>query len=258
VSGAVDVAQAAGATLPLTPTEGVYGISLFNEFTSDPNNRFPFRVLLSMLGKLGDVKVISAPRLTALHNQKALLKVVRDRVYFSVSGGSITPATATSPVIIGASTVTPIVVPEGMTLDMTPLIDDEGNVTLEIHPSFSVIVGEKTQPGGSGSQPEVQRREFDTTVRVVGGQTVILGGLVSERTTRTESGIPYLKDIPFLGALFRNTNDNIQKTEIIMLLTPRIQDATLRTESINEFREAQGEGPLPVTKNPPPASGKGP
>lgn len=217
----------ADAAFPrLTPDVPAYGITLGDDVN--------WKVVMSALSKLGDVKVVSAPRISSLHNQKAIVKVVRDRVFFMLQAGQ-TALGGQGTAITQASQFVPMVVPEGVVVDVTPLIGDDGSVTLEIHPSFSVIFNEKQAPGGQGSQPEVERRELQTTVRVMGDETVVLGGLVTERTQRKESGIPYLKDIPFLGALFRSTEDVTERSELIMLLTPRIQGKVLVQEYVDSM-----------------------
>lgn len=210
----------------LTPSQPVYGITLGDEVN--------WKVVMSALAQLGDVKVVSAPRVSSLHNQKAIVKVVRDRVFFMMQAGS-TALGGQGTAITQQSQFVPMVVPEGVVVDVTPLIGDDGSVTLEIHPSFSVIFNEKQAPGNQGSQPEVERRELQTTVRVKGNETVVLGGLVTERTQRRENGIPFLKDIPFFGSIFRSTEDFTERSELIMLLTPRIQGRELVVEYVDSI-----------------------
>lgn len=205
-----------------------------------------WQAIVNALGKVGDVHVVSAPRITALHNQKAFVKVVRDRVFFmaQVNPTVITQTSvATQPVQF-----TPVVVPEGIVVDVTPLIDDSGAVTLEIHPSFSVIFNEKQAPGNQGSQPEVERREFQTTVRVQGSETVVIGGLVTERAVRREHGIPWLMDIPFLGSVFRRTETQVEKAELIVLLTPRVQGMDLSREYVTSLGRLLDAPPPPETE----------
>jgi type II secretory pathway component GspD/PulD (secretin) len=210
--------------------------------------------LIQALGQLTDLRVVSSPRLTALHNQKALLKVVRERVFYLEQTGTTT-LSSTGVAVQASNTFYPVVVPEGVLMEVTPLIDDNGEVTLEIHPSFSSIADVVPAPQGQGSQPEVDRREFMTTVHVKGEETIMLGGLVSETSSRTEAGIPLLKDIPFLGGLFRNTNDTTTKSEIILLLTPRIQGPTVTRDFVNGLRTLSDREPIPVmaprAENPP-------
>lgn len=213
---------------------------IFGFGSGDPDSDWSAAV--TALSTLGDVNVVSAPRISALHNQKAIVKVVRDRVFY-IAHVSPTIVSQTTTAIQPIQFV-PVVVPEGVVVDVTPLIDDDGYVTLEVHPSFSVIFGERMAPNGQGSQPEVERREFHSTVRVKNEQTVVLGGLISERTIRTEEGIPLLKNIPFLGALFRHTEERKEKAELIVLLTPRIQNAALAREYVNSLRTFSGKKTL--------------
>ena len=232
-------AAGAGQFPPLTQAVPSYGVVLGK---TDPGDSY--KVIVSALAKLGDVKVVSAPRISALHNQKAIVKVVRDRVFWQLQAGQTALSQAGS--VSQASQFTPVVVPEGVVVDVTPLVADDGSVTLEVHPSFSVIFNEKAAPSNQGSQPEVERREFQTTLHVNGEQTVVLGGLVTERTTRKESGLPFLKDIPYLGSLFRKTDDVVEKAELIVLLTPRVQGPSLAREAINHQAKLVGEGPVAI------------
>ncbi len=250
---------------PLTPSTQPYGITLGGSFrevnpnyqqgvaissSNQPYIQAPFALLIQALGGLSDTRVIASPRLTAMHNQRALLKVVKDRVFFLFQPGTVVAGTNGSAPVITASTAYPVIVPEGVVLDITPVIDDNGEVTLEVHPSFSTILDTVQAPSGEGSEPEVERREFETTVHVKGEETIMMGGLVSETSSRTESGIPFLKDIPYLGGLFRDTNDSTTKQEIIMLLTPRVQGPTVARDSVNQLRTLSDQDPIPVVAPP--------
>jgi MSHA biogenesis protein MshL len=267
-SVATTVGTTAGGTAQLTPASQPVGFTFGGTYITpnstykpgqaatptNPNNPYvtsSWELLVQMLGSLTDTKLISSPRLTALHNQRALIKVVRDRVFYLFTPGTVTPGQNGNRDIITPSVAYPILVPEGVLMDITPLIDDNGEVTLEIHPSFSTIVDEKVTPGNQGSEPEVERREFQTTVHVKGEETVMLGGLVSEYTRRVETGIPYLKDIPFLGGLFRTTSDLTKKSEIILLLTPRVQGPTVARDFVNGLRTLSDQDPIPVVAPPP-------
>ena len=190
-----------------------------------------WQALIGALEGVGDVHVISAPRVTALSNQKAMVKVVRERVFF-LANPVVASTTASSTTVTGPS-FTATSVPEGVLVDVVPHISDDGVVTMEIHPSFTQVVGVAVAPNPSaGSQPEVERREIETTVRVKSGQTVALGGLMSETTSEKIHGIPLLMDIPGLGWLFRQTVISKTKTELIVLLTPRVQGPDLTKEYI--------------------------
>jgi MSHA biogenesis protein MshL len=236
----------------LTQTTPSYGFVIGKTNAADGE----YKAIVSALARLGDVKVVSAPKISALHNQKAIVKIVRDRVFFMLQAGSTALSAGGS--VSQSSQFTPIVVPEGVVVDVTPLIGDDGSVTLEIHPSFSVIFNEKQAPQNQGSQPEVERREFQTTLHVMGEQTVVLGGLVTERTTRKESGLPYLKDIPYFGAIFRKTEEVVEKAELIVLLTPRVQGTPLAREWVNHQSKMSGSEPIPEAAAPAPTPGRAP
>jgi MSHA type pilus biogenesis protein MshL len=212
-----------------------------------------WQVIVSALRGIGDVRVISSPRISALSNQKAMVKVVRDRVFFTaqVQGTIVLSGTA----VPGVTQFVPVIVPEGVLVDVIPHVAEDGTITMDIHPSFSQIINEKQAPQNQGSQPEVERRELQTTVRVRSDETIAIGGLFSERTTDRITGIPGLMYLPVLGYLFRRTETVREKTELIVLLTPRAQGPHLATEYLQ--RAVSGEGddrPLKSTETTPAAA----
>jgi MSHA biogenesis protein MshL len=198
-----------------------------------------WQVIVSALRGIGDVKVISSPRISALSNQKAMVKVVRDRVFFTAQvQGAIVLAGTTIP---GATQFVPVIVPEGVLVDVIPHVAEDGMITMDIHPSFSQIINEKQAPQNQGSQPEVERREIQTTVRVRTDETIVIGGLFSERTTERITGIPGLMHLPVLGYLFRRTEIVTEKTELIVLLTPRTQGTHLASEYLRGAARGEPE-----------------
>lgn len=207
-----------------------------------------WQVIVSALRAIGDVRVISSPRISALSNQKAMVKVVRDRVFFTAQvQGTIVLSGTTLP---GSTQFVPVIVPEGVLVDVIPHVAEDGMITMDIHPSFSQIINEKQAPQNQGSQPEVERREIETTVRVRSNETVAIGGLFSERTSERITGVPGLMYLPVLGILFRRTETVTEKTELIVLLTPRTQGTPLAREYL---QRASGADPLAV----PPAEKQG-
>jgi MSHA biogenesis protein MshL len=125
----------------------------------------------------------------------------------------------------------PKVVPIGVTLDVTPRIGEDGQITLHIHPSVSEVVAVQNQPStdpmalGTGSLPVVDLRETDTVVRVADGDTIAMGGLIRSRELNQESKVPWFGDLPLVGALFRSTHVEELRTELVILLTPQVLDA---------------------------------
>jgi type II secretory pathway component GspD/PulD (secretin) len=129
----------------------------------------------------------------------------------------VDPRTGT---IIQTATV-PSTINEGVVLDVTPQISDDGIITMNIHPTITERTGVATSPQGN-SVPIVDLRETDTVVRVAEGETVVIAGLISDRQLEETSKVPLLGDIPVVGPLFRKKRLESRKTDLVILLTPRI------------------------------------
>ena len=107
----------------------------------------------------------------------------------------------------------------GVTLNVSPKIANDGTLQLNVTPTFSRLAGFTT---GSLPAPIIDKREASTTVRVVDGQTLVLGGLRQRADTRERRGVPYLKDAKHLGSLFRGRNDTVRESELVVFITPEI------------------------------------
>jgi MSHA biogenesis protein MshL len=195
---------------------GVFGLAL--QTTN-------FATLLTFLQTQGTINVLSSPRIAAINNQKAVLKVGTDEFFVTnVSTTSVTSGlgTTTTPTI----TVQPFF--SGVALDVTPQIDDNNNVILHVHPSVSVVsekrkdinlgtIGTFTLPLASSNI-----NETDTIVRVQDGNIVAIGGLMRQQTTQDRSQVPGAGDAPGVGALFRQRSTSTVKSELVILLKPTI------------------------------------
>lgn len=194
---------------------------------------------LRVLETFGDVKVLSSPKLMALNNQTALLKVVDEKVYFTVSR-EIKEATASSPEreIFSSEIHT---VPVGVIMMVTPRINDNGTISMNVRPTITRITGYATDPGPRLASavnndsafdnliPEIQVREMESLLHVHSGNTVILGGLMQDKSDKKENRIPILGRIPLLGRLFSYHDDGVSKTELVIFLRPQIiHDASLQ------------------------------
>jgi len=188
-------------------------------------------VLFELIQKQGDIKVLSAPRITTLNNQKAVVRVVREEIFYAAE---VQPAIISNGVASEAVVeYTPMVYPVGVVLDVTPQVGHEHVVTLNVHPTISQIVDIVYSPN-LDSQPVVAVRELDTVGTVRAGQTLVIAGLMSEFVDDKESGIPVLKDIPLLGLLFKQNKQVVRNIELVMLLTPTMMDAEAITASAEE------------------------
>ena len=182
---------------------------------------------LSALNSLTHVNVISTPSLMVLDNKTARLQI-GDQV-------PITTQTATSTVTASTAIVNSITMQDtGVILSVTPRINESGRVQLEIEQEVSAVV--RTTTSGIDS-PTIQQRRVKTTVVVNDGEVLALGGMIQEQTNKTSAQLPVLGDIPGLGALFSNRNNDVQKTELVILITPRVvRDGTESRLVTEEYR----------------------
>ncbi len=192
---------------------------------------------IRLLESFGNVRVLSSPRLSALNNQTALLKVVENRVYFNVSG-NITPGTVNSGAI-ATFTSTANVVPVGFVMNITPQISDSDFVTLNLKPTISRIVGSVQDPNPvlrnpcflsnspncnlpsiDNRVPEIQTREMESIIRVSNGQVAVMGGLIQDQYVDREDSIPGVNRVPIVGSVFGNQTKVNEKTELVIFLRP--------------------------------------
>jgi MSHA biogenesis protein MshL len=187
-----------------------------------------FAALITFLETQGAVQVLSSPRVAALNNQKAVLKVGTDQ--FFVTNITSTPLTSPNGAVTTVQ-ITPTFNPffSGVSLDITPQIDEDGNIFLHIHPLVSDVQNSPIQfdfGAGTGTQEiplaKSAINETDTMVRAQDGNIVALGGLMQVQVTNTKSGIPGLQDIPGIGAAFRSTQRTTVKKELVILLKPTV------------------------------------
>lgn len=190
---------------------------------------------IRLLESFGNTRVLSSPKLMALNNQTALLKVVDEVVYFTTKleqrlGNSTNSGDRNT------FTSTLHTVPVGMIMSVTPQIGANHAVTLNVRPTVSritryvpepaAILNQQTQTGsGQPFQnliPEIQVREMESVLQVESGQTVILGGLMQNNSVRTRDGVPVLSRLPEIGDVFSTRDENASKTELVIFLRPTV------------------------------------
>lgn len=170
------------------------------------------RAIVDTLSQLTELKVVSSPQVMVLDNQPAKLHV-GDQVPI-ITQSSISNITDDS------RTVNAVEYRDtGVTLEVTPRINASGLVTLEIAQEVSDVV--ETDTSGIDS-PTIQQRQILSTVAIAGGQTVALGGLIRESSNDTRSGVPFLVDLPVVGPLFGDSTADLNRTELLVLLTPSV------------------------------------
>jgi MSHA biogenesis protein MshL len=215
---------ASGAASAASTAAGAAGLGVFGLALQTRN----FAALLQFLESQGTTQVLSSPRVATLNNQKAVLKVGTDA--FFITNIKSTPVVNTFGVPTGA-TLEPTLSSffSGVSLDITPQIDEEGNINLHIHPLVSRVEnGSLAFDFGTGigstNIPTAKStiNETDTMVRVQNGNIVALGGLMQLEVENGRSGIPGVQDIPGVGGLFGNRARNVVKKELVILIKPTV------------------------------------
>lgn len=164
--------------------------------------------------------------------------VVRDGVQASMSVGNDIPtlgATSTNP-NTGAETVAVVYRKTGVNLAVTPTINAQGLVVMQIEQSISNTAQKGSSISGS---PAIYERNISTEVIAQSGQTILLAGLISDNSSENETKVPFFGDLPLLGNLFRTQGKTGQKTELVILITPKVID---RPEHWNNIRNRLTEG----------------
>jgi general secretion pathway protein D len=231
-------------TLPSSRTgtvAGFGGLQLI-QLTGDE-----IRAVLRTLGTDGKTRVVAAPQVMVLDNEQAEIKI-GDRI--SVQTQSQT----------GVNTGTGVLnsfqyLETGVLLAVTPRINSGGMVTLEINQEVSQA---KAPTGAGNPNPDVGTRSAKTSVAVASGESIVLGGLIREENTRTSAGVPLLSKIPVLGALFGYQTLDMSRTELVMVVTPKIVSDTAQARQVTEELKRKLpslEGLLPKLPTTPPPAG---
>lgn len=171
--------------------------------------------IVQAISEQGDVKILSNPTISTLNNQKAIIRVGDQDVFF-ITGAVATQTTVTQ-------FIQPMTIDVGIILDVTPQIAEDGTIIMNIHPSITEKTGEKLAPDGKSTFPLLSVRETDTTIRVKDGQTVIIAGLMQEKTEETFIGVPGLQSLPIFGNLFRYRAEKKRNVELVIMITPTLQ-----------------------------------
>ncbi|MFN2645413.1 MAG: secretin N-terminal domain-containing protein [Burkholderiales bacterium] len=231
---------ASTASTVSNPASAIFGLALQTS---------SFAALLQFLETQGAVQVLSSPRVATLNNEKAVLKVGTDE-FFVTNVSTVTTTVGVSTQQSPTVSVAPFF--SGILLDVTPRIDDSGNIMLHVHPSVSEVTESQRVVNLGGSVPSITLplarstvSETDTIVRVSDGNIVAIGGLMSVDVRDNRSGIPGL-DVPLL----RNTDRQTRKRELVILLKPTLlgtddrwqQDVRETEERVKSFYPATPGG----------------
>lgn len=207
----LDVFTAGGLLAPKFP-----GLNFLLGSSSDPT------LILDALAQVTSVRIISSPSLVVLNNQPAVIKV-----------GDQVPIT-TQQVVATQTPDAPIVSAieyrnAGMILSVTPRVSATGLVTMDIDQELSAV-----SDAQGTLTPTISQRSITSTISVDSRQTVVLGGLMSSQETHDRSGLPLVSNIPVLGNLFGTTGKRLQRTELIVFITPQVIRNSIEASEVSE------------------------
>jgi MSHA biogenesis protein MshL len=188
-----------------------------------------FNAVIEMLQGQGDVSVLSSPRVSTVNNQKAIIKVGSDEFFVTKVQSNATASGGGAATTSRTVEFTPFF--SGIALDVTPQIDEEGIVTLHVHPTVSEVRDDVKQLEFGAGEIETfplalsSVRESDSIVRARSGQIVVIGGLMQESNRDDRFGVPLLSRLPLIGFLFRQTRTASRKSELVILLKPIVVES---------------------------------
>jgi type II secretion system protein D len=183
-----------------------------------------FTLLVRALKAQGRLQVLSNPSIMAANNSPARIQVgetVRLPAYTAISDTGQTSTTLEKEEL-------------GVILQVTPSINPDGFVRMDINPEISNLSQRTTQVSEDFSSPIITRRNADTTVTVMDGQTIVIGGLISDRFERRDRKVPFFGDLPLVGPLFRSNTEETAKTELLIVLTPHVIDSPAHFDRVDE------------------------
>ncbi|MDP3669822.1 MAG: pilus (MSHA type) biogenesis protein MshL [Telluria sp.] len=235
-----------GVTVGTTP--GVFAINYLNPSSVLGN----ISTAIQLLESFGKVKVLSSPKISVLNNQTAMLKVVDNNVFFTIK---VTPA------VIGpnGSIATPATyeskletVPVGFVMSVTPQISENDEVTINVRPTITRIVGYVQDPNPAlaagnvvSRVPVIQAREVESILKVFSGEISVLGGLMQDSVDNAKDAVPGVGKLPILGDLFSYRNETASKTELVIFMRPVVvKDASINGDFRN-FRYLMPQDAVP-------------
>lgn len=215
----------------LSATNTITDIALFErpsftlQTSSTNSDGDTIQTTLSALEKFGDVSIMSSPKVMALNNQTALLKVVDNVVYFTIEVNIERGEEGTRDLVTYETEVN--TVPVGFVMSVTPFISDTNSVTLSVRPTISRVIAQARDPNPALAEvgviseiPVIQVREVESILKVSSGNTAVMGGLMQDEIDSSSRGIPFLSRVPGLGRLFRYDSDTKEKTELVIFIRP--------------------------------------
>jgi MSHA biogenesis protein MshL len=213
-------------------SSGVQGIANALQFST---NFTDFDSVFRVLQTRGTTQVISSPQLRVLNNQKAVFQD-GDQEFFQTQSNSTTVAAGQNTTTSANNNLEQFF--SGISMDITPQISANGEITLHVHPVISAVNEQsKSISGQVVPLARTSTREIDSVIKAQNGKIVVLGGLAFERAVNDTAGIPGVSRIPLVGDALEQRQTQTVKSEFIILLKPIIADAKGNSEVLNESNE---------------------
>ncbi|MBI2969371.1 MAG: pilus (MSHA type) biogenesis protein MshL [Gammaproteobacteria bacterium] len=198
---------------------------LLNYKDPNPDRDQVISATLRLLEEFGDVSVLSSPQIMALNNQTAVLKVVDNVVYFSISVETTTGTNVTDRAVESEIHTVPV----GIVLSVTPQINENDSIILQVRPTISRVSRFVNDPNPelaaanvSNPVPEIQTREMESILKMNNGQIAVLGGLMQDESRSRDTSIPGLSRLPLAGEAFKSRTRELSKSELVVFLRPLV------------------------------------
>lgn len=259
-----------GGALPSgVPVSGIIP-SMFTYSPSGTNNGAPqWSGVLRLLESFGNTKVLSSPKISAINNQSAMLKVTEDLVYFTLTGNYTPGSGGSAPTF--TITSTPNNVSVGLVMSVMPQIGEGDEVTLILRPTLSRVVSYVDDPAvpiylaqarGDGLNlaeissriPQIQTREMESVIRVRSGDTAVLGGLMRDDVSGNTDQTPGIGNVPGLGELFKYKQRFSGKSELVIFLRPTVVSSASLAADHQSFQSHLSEALRPMPERMRPAA----
>lgn len=206
----------------------------------DINNNYNISASVRLLEQFGDVQVLSSPKIMVLNNQTSVLKVVDNRVYFTIDVDRTQNQIST----LETFQTEVHTVPVGLVMSLVPYISETDEVVLNIRPTISRILQfvndpnpELARAGVVSPIPEIQVREMESVLRLANGQVAVIGGLMQDSRNNSSDGVPGVSRLPVVGDAFKYRNDQLDKTELVIFIRTTVVKEPSLDGDLKRFRE---------------------
>lgn len=250
ISGGLSITQAllGGFNAAATSGGASPGNAMTIAYTNPTTNLGNISGTVKLLEEFGNSRVLSSPKLMAMNNQTALLKVVDNLVYFEIKADTTTSTSGPSQTTFNTTAKS---VSVGVVMGVTPQINEDGRVLLNVRPTITRLNSSQpfvNDPNPSlcdaarvkcisNQVPQIQVREMESVLQIVSGQTVILGGLMQDNASAAREQIPGADNLGSLGDLFRFRDQRARKSELVIFLRPTIvSNPTLDSDELKFFQ----------------------